>query len=196
MDQPLGRAVGNALELKEALDTIRGQGPPDFRQHCLVIGAQMLMLTGQYHDEAEAIEKLARLVDTGQALAKFRSWISAQGGDLAYVDDPAKLPTATCVQQVTADRSGYVAGLDAREVGLTSMLLGGGRARKNDAIDHAVGVELHKKVADRVEEGQPLLTIHANDPAKVAGARQRLLAAYQWSDDPVEPPPLIRQVVS
>jgi pyrimidine-nucleoside phosphorylase len=195
MNQPLGSAVGNALELREALDTLQGQGPADFREHCLVIGAQMLLLTSRFRDEAEAIERLETILDGGQALEKFRAWISAQGGDKAYVDAPQRLPTATCIQEVSAPRSGYVAGLDAREVGLTAMLLGGGRARKSDAIDHTVGVELCKKVGDQVEAGKPLLTIHANDCAQVAGARQRLLAAYRWSDEPVQPSPLIHQIV-
>lgn len=195
MSQPLGCAVGNTLELQEALDTLQGQGPPDFRQHCLVVAAQMLLLTSQFRDETEATEHLERILDSGQALEKLRAWISAQGGELAYVDDPRKLPESTCVQEVAAQWSGFVAGLDAREVGLTSMLLGGGRARKSDTIDRTVGVELHKKIGDSVQEGQPLLTIHANDCAKVAGARQRLLAAYRWSDEPIKPPPLIHQTV-
>ena len=114
---------------------------------------------------------------------------------MAYLDDPHRFPAANCVQEVAAPCSGYVAALDAREVGLTSMLLGGGRARKSDEIDHTVGVVLHKKIGDSVEEGQPLLTIHATDCAKVAGARQRLLTAYRWSDEPVEPPPLIHHIV-
>ena len=195
MSQPLGCAVGNTLELKEALSTLQGNGPPDFRQNCLVMASQMLLMTGQVREEAEATEQMEQLLESGQALTKFRKWISAQEGEVAYLDDPQRFPTASCVQEVTAPRSGYVAALDAREVGLTSMLLGGGRARKSDEIDHAVGIVLHKKIGDSVEEDQPLLTIHAADCAKVAGARQRLLTAYRWSDEPVEPPPLIHRIV-
>lgn len=196
MNQPLGCAVGNTLEVKEALDTLQARGPADFRQHCLVMASQMLLMTGRVRDEAEATERMEQLLDGGQALAKFRAWISAQGGEVAFLDDPERLPPANCIQDVAAPRSGYVAALDAREVGLASMLLGGGRARKSDEIDHAVGVVLHTKIGSRVEEGYPLLTIHANDCAKVAGARQRLLAAYRWSDEPVEPPPLIQRIIS
>jgi pyrimidine-nucleoside phosphorylase len=196
MNQPLGRAVGNALELREALDTLRGGGPADFRQHCLVIASQMLILSGQAENEEVAAARLEPLLNGGQALAKFREWISAQGGDATYVDDPARLPTAKSIQEVQAPQAGYVAELDAREVGLASMLLGGGRAKKDDRIDHAVGVVLHAKIGDRLEPGQPLLTIHANDGAKLSGARQRLLAAYGWSDQPVSPPPLIHQIIS
>jgi pyrimidine-nucleoside phosphorylase len=196
MDQPLGYAVGNALELREALDTLRARGPADFRQHCLTIAGQMLLLAGLAEDTQEAITHLEAVLDGGQAFSKLEQWIAAQGGDVAYIDDPSRLPTARHIEQVPALRSGYVADLDAREVGLTSMLLGGGRTRKGDQIDHAVGIVLAAKIGDWVQEGQPLLTIHANDEAKLWGARQRLLAAYDWSDEPVAPPPLLHEVVS
>ncbi len=196
MSQPLGQAVGNALELREAIDTLRGQGPADFRHHCLALASQMLLVAGQVESAATAEEELAGLLDTREALSTFREWIAAQGGDLEYVDDPSRLPTAKISREVPAPRTGYVAALDAREVGLTSMLLGGGRAKKGDNIEHAVGVVLHAKIGDRVEKGQPLLTLHANDEGKLAGAQQRLLAAYEWSDEPVEAPPLIHRVVT
>ena len=140
--------------------------------------------------------RLVDLLGNGEALRKFRDWIAAQGGDLSYVDDATKLPQANLVQEVPAPHTGYVAGLDARAVGLTSMLLGGGRAAKGDKIDHAVGVVLQVKVGDRVEQGQPLMIIHANDSAKLSGARNNLLAAIEWSDEPVSPPDLIHQIVS
>ncbi|MEJ2734165.1 MAG: pyrimidine-nucleoside phosphorylase [Anaerolineae bacterium] len=195
MNQPLGMAVGNAVELLEALDTLTGQGPADFHQHCLTIASQMLLLTGQAQTDSEATAHLQRLINGGQALSKFREWIAAQGGDASYVDEPARLPIATFVRELPAPRSGYIAGLNAREVGLTSMLLGGGRTRKGDRIDHAVGVVLQSKIGDYVEEDQPLLSIHANDEAKLPGARQRLLAAYEWSDEPLSPPPLHHEIV-
>ena len=195
MNQPLGNAVGNALELREALDTLNGQGPTDFRTHCLTIAAQMLLLAGRAQDETEAVTESERLLDGGQALAKFREWIEAQGGDISYVDDPSRLPSARYVREVLAPRSGYIAGLNARDVGLTSMLLGGGRAKKEDQVDHAVGIVLQAKIGHHVLEGQPLLTIHASDEAKLAGARQRLLSAYEWSDDLVIPPELHHQIV-
>jgi pyrimidine-nucleoside phosphorylase len=195
MSQPLGWAVGNALELKEALDTLHGHGPADFRKHCLTVAGQMLRLTGHAQDETDAKTQLLELLDSQQALAKFREWIAAQHGDLRSVDDPELLPAARFQREIPAPRSGFVAGLNAREVGLTSMLLGGGRAKKGDAVDHAVGIVLQAKIGDRVVEGQPLLTIHANDEAKLAGARQRLLSAYEWSDDEVIPPPLLHQTV-
>jgi pyrimidine-nucleoside phosphorylase len=195
MNQPLGHAVGNSIELVEALDTLRGHGPDDFRQHCLTVASQMVMLAGLAEAQPQAVKLLEAHLDGGQALSKFKQWIAAQGGDTAHVDDPSLLPTARHIEQVPAQRSGYVAGLDAREVGLTSMLLGGGRSKKGDQIDHAVGIVLHAKVGDWVQEGQPLLTIHANDEAKLWGARQRLLAAFDWSDAPVTPPPLLHEVI-
>ena len=116
-------------------------------------------------------------------------------GEIAYVDDPSLLPPARLVRDVEAPRSGYIGSLDAREIGLTAMLLGGGRAKKNDTIDHAVGIVLQAKIGDHVEKGQPLFTIHANDEARLPGARQRMLAAYGWSEDPVDSPPLIERII-
>jgi len=195
MSQPLGCAVGNALELVEAIDTLHGRGPEDFRRHCLALTGQMLMLSGQTGDEAEALTRLERLLDGGQALAKFRAWVAAQGGDLSVIDDPASLPRAQFVYELAASRSGYIAALDPREIGLASMLLGGGRSKKGDQIDYTVGIVLQAKIGDYVHNGQPLLTIHANDEGKLASVQQRLLAAYEWSDQPVSPPPLIYQVL-
>ena len=195
MNQPLGRAIGNALELEEALETLQGRGPVDFREHCLTVASQMLQLTGQAQDEAETRSQLIDLIKSRQAFAKFREWIAAQQGDLQIVDDPGLLPMARFQRVIPAPRTGYVAGINAREVGLTSMLLGGGRAKKGDQIDHAVGIILHAKSGERIAEGQPLLTIHANDEGKLAGARQRLLAAFEWSDREITPPPLLHKTI-
>ncbi len=196
MNQPLGRAVGNALELKEALATLHGRGPADFRKHCLTVAGQMLELAGQPQGEDGAIAQLENLINNRQALDKFREWIAAQQGALAPVDDPELLPAARFQRVIPAPRTGFVASINAREVGLTSMLLGGGRAKKGDAIDHGVGIVLQAKVGDHVVQGQPLLTIHANDEARLPGARQRLLSAYEWSDEEVSPLPLLHQTVS
>lgn len=196
MNQPLGNAIGNALELKEALDTLHGRGPSDFLAHCLTVASQMLQLAGQAMDEADARAQLENLIRNQQALQKFREWIAAQHGALAPVDDPELLPVARFKREIPAPLTGFIAGLDAREVGLTSMLLGGGRAKKGDSIDHGVGIVLQAKIGDRVVEGQPLLTIHANDEAKLAGARQRLLSAYEWSDDETSPLPLLHLIVN
>jgi len=196
MNQPLGRAVGNALELKEAIETLHGRGPTDFTEHCLVIASQMLLLAECASDAQEARKLLLDELDSGRAWQKFRQWIAAQGGDVSYVDDPSLLPRATFVEPLPSPRSGYVAGLNAMEVGLTAALLGGGRTRKGEPIDHAVGVVLAKKIGDYVNENEPLLAIHANDERKLVEARQRLLGAYSWSDEPVERPPLIHKIIN
>jgi len=196
MNQPLGRAVGNALELKEAIATLHGHGPTDFLEHCLVIANQMLLLADRAPDAQQAREMLLHELDSGRAWRKFRDWIAGQGGDTAYVDDPSLLPQATIIKPLPSPCSGYVAGLDAMEVGLTAALLGGGRTRKGDPIDHAVGVVLAKKIGDYVKKNEPLLTIHANDEQKLADARRRLLDAYSWSDEPVERPPLVHEVIT
>jgi pyrimidine-nucleoside phosphorylase len=195
MNQPLGRAVGNALELKEALDTLHGHGPHEFLEHCLNVAGQMLILGGKAQDAEEARAILLEALHSGQALAKFRKWIAAQGGDLTVVDDPTRLPQAAIIQDVPAPRTGYVAGIDAKEAGLTAMLLGAGRAKKGDPVDHAVGMVLHAKIGDDVKRGDPLLTLHANDSQKLAQAQEKLLAAYTWSEDPVQAPPLLYEII-
>ena len=196
MNQPLGRAVGNALELKEAMDTLHGHGPTDFLEHCLTIASQMLILADRAPDAQGAREILLHELDSEQAWRKFRAWIVGQGGDEAFINDPALLPQATLIEDLPSSRSGYVAGLDAMEVGLTVALLGGGRVHKGDPIDHAVGVVLAKKIGDYVKNGEPLLTVHANDEQKLANARRRLLDAYSWSDEPVERPPLVHEIIT
>jgi pyrimidine-nucleoside phosphorylase len=195
MNQPLGCAVGNALEVKEAIDTLRGGGPADLRAHCLVASAHMLRLGNQV-ESLETGEKLAaQLLDSGRAWEKFRELVRAQGGDLAVIDHPDLLPQARLVQDIPAPRSGAIAGLDAAEIGLTSVDLGAGRARKGDPIDHAVGLLAPRKVGDQVTAGEALFTIHANDEEKLESARQRLLAAVEWSDSAVAPLPLFYGVV-
>ena len=189
MNQPLGYAVGNALEVREAIDALQGQGPPDFVEHCMAVGAQMLVLGGQAADTEEARQALQEILESRRAWNKFREWIGAQGGDLSLVDAPARLPRARLIKTVTAPRGGYVAGVDAMEIGLTAVSLGAGRAKKGDAIDPAVGIVLAAKVGDAVEKGASLFTLHANDEAKLAEAERRVLAAFTWQDQPVEPPP-------
>jgi len=136
------------------------------------------------------------LLAHGQALAKFQEWVAAQGGLPEVADDPGLLPQARLIEKIPAPRSGYVATIDAMGIGLRAMQLGAGRAKKGDAIDPAVGIVLRAKVGDWVEKGQPLLTIHANDEARLAAVQEGLTDAYAWSDEPVEPPPLTHRVVS
>ncbi|MEW6287488.1 MAG: thymidine phosphorylase [Chloroflexota bacterium] len=190
MNQPLGCAVGNALEVIEAIETLKGGGPDDFREHCLHIAAHMLVL-GKRAKTLEDARKMAEAaIASGAALEKLRVLVEAQGGDVSYVDDIGKFPRAKFVETVKAPRSGFVSQVHARAVGEAAVALGAGRTKKSDPIDHAVGFVIHKKVGDRVEAGEPLFTVHANDAAKLAEARQAVLNAYIFSDVKVEPLPL------
>ena len=190
MNQPLGSAVGNALELKEAIATLSGGGPEDFRQHCLVVAGHMLALAGKAPD-AQAGQALAeKALANGSAYETFRRLVLAQGGDVRCVDDPELLPQAALVVQISAPQSGWLSNLNARTVGETVVDLGGGRLRKEDKIDYAVGVEVHHKVGDYVEAGKPLFTLHAQDKHSLVVAKASMLTAYTWSDTPVPPLPL------
>ena len=190
MNQPLGSAVGNALELKEAIATLSGGGPEDFRQHCLVVAGHMLALAGKAPD-AQAGQALAeKALANGSAYETFRRLVLAQGGDVRCVDDPELLPQAALVVQISAPQSGWLSNLNARTVGETVVDLGGGRLRKEDKIDYAVGVEVHHKVGDYVEAGKPLFTLHAQDKHSLVIAKASMLTAYTWSETPVPPLPL------
>ncbi len=189
MNQPLGQAVGNILEVREALDTLRGGGPEDFREHCLHVGAHMLVL-GQVAPNLESGRGLAeRVLADGAALAKFRTLIAAQGGDVSYLDDPQKFQKAKFIEPLIAARSGFLAQVNAQVIGEESVTLGAGRAKKNDPVDHTVGILAHRRVGDRVERGETLAVIHANDAATLAAVRERLREAFAWSESPVPPLP-------
>ena len=197
MHQPLGRAVGNALELVEAIETLQGAGPADFRALVTILAGHLLHLGERAAEPAAGQRLAAEALDNGTAYAKFREFVAAQGGDVSCVDDTGRLPRARHMRTVTAPRSGYVREINAMQIGLTSAELGAGRAKKGDPIDHAVGLVLHAKVGDRVETGAPLFTIHANrDNETTAAALQRASRAYGWSDEPVDPPPLIHETIA
>jgi pyrimidine-nucleoside phosphorylase len=195
MNQPLGHAVGNALEVREAIETLHSAGPADFREHCLTVAGMMLLLADKAADLDEARRMLRDTLDSGAAWRTCLEWITAQGGERAVLENPDTLPGAVLVEELASPRAGFMAEIDAREVGLAAVLLGGGRAKKGDPIDYGVGVVLHKKVGDRVEKGEALLTIHANAEDRLAEARERLLSAMAWSDAPVTPPPHILKVI-
>ncbi len=190
MNQPLGQAVGNGLEVVEALDTLQGGGPDDFREHSLTVAAHLLVLAGRSQSVEAAKSMAADSLDDGRAFDKFKQLVQAQGGDVSAVEDAARLPTAEVQQTVDAPGSGYLRRIDAREVGLTVVELGGGRQKKGEPIDHAVGVLIHRSVGEQVEKGDPLFTIHANDGSRMESARERLLAAHDIVEEPVEPLPL------
>jgi pyrimidine-nucleoside phosphorylase len=190
MNQPLGNAVGNSLEVIEAIETLKGAGPEDFREHCLHVSAHMLVLGKRARDLAEGRAMAEESIADGSALEKFRILVQAQGGDVSYVDDPSKFPGAEYVEVVESPRNGYLAQIQARSVGEAAVTLGAGRAKKSDSVDHAVGLIIHHKVGDKIEKGKPLFTIHANDETKLAQAREAVLAAHSFRDDKVAPLPL------
>ena len=195
MNQPLGRTAGNVLEVREAIETLHGAGPADFREHCLTIATHMLTLGGVAADEQDARQKALAVLDGGQAWERFRTLVGTQGGDVTFIDQPELLANAPLVETSPAPQSGYLAGIHAREVGETVVGLGGGRAKKTDTIDHSVGVEVLHKVGDLLEVGEPLFTIHANSAEKLDQARERILSAHSWSDEAVEPLPLFHGII-
>ncbi|OCG21958.1 MULTISPECIES: pyrimidine-nucleoside phosphorylase [unclassified Gilliamella] len=162
MSQPLGFAIGNALEIKEAIDTLRGHGPTDLTELVLTLGSQMVVLANKAKTLEEARAKLQEVIKNGKAIEKFKTLIEAQGGDSSMVDHPEKLASAPYQIALPALKSGYVSKIIADQIGIAAMQLGAGRATKEDIIDPAVGIILHKKVGDKVAEGEALLTIHAN----------------------------------
>ena len=190
MNQPLGNAVGNSLEVIEAIETLRGAGPKDFREHCLHISAHMLVLGKRAGDLADGRALAEKSIADGSAFEKLRTLVQAQGGDVSYVDDPSKFPRAQFTEVVESPRNGYLAQIQARSVGEAAVTLGAGRAKKSDSIDHAVGFIIHHKVGDMVEKGEPLFTIHANDESKLADAREAVLAAHSFSTAEIAPLPL------
>lgn len=162
MSQPLGFAIGNALEVKEAIDTLKGEGPEDLTELVLVLGSQMVVLAKKANTLEEAREMLIEVMKNGKATAKFKEFLSNQGGDSSIVDNPEKMPQAKYVIDVPAKTSGVISNIVADEIGIAAMLLGAGRATKEDEIDLAVGLMLRKKVGDAVKEGEPFATIYAN----------------------------------
>jgi pyrimidine-nucleoside phosphorylase len=195
MNQPLGVAVGNALEMKEAIKTLQGEGPADFNEHCLEVASQMLVLGKQAETKREARELVQEALESGTALDFLRKLIAAQGGDVSYIDDPDKLPTAPLQAVLEASDSGYIAQVHARKVGETALILGAGREKKGDSIDMAVGVSVLVNVGDKVEKGQPLFVIHARDEAAQHEAENKLLEAVKIQSEKVAPLPLFYGLV-
>jgi pyrimidine-nucleoside phosphorylase len=190
MNQPLGWAVGNALELREAINTLHEGGPADFREHCMIIASEMLLLGGRAPDTNAALTLALETLSSGAAWRKFTELVRAQGGDVSCIEEPKRLPQARLVKPVPAPRSGYLSSLNAAEVGMAVVELGGGRKQKSDPIDHSVGIIVHYKVGDLVQKDTPLFTIHANDRAAMEAAHQRVLAAHTISDMHVQRLPL------
>jgi len=196
MSQPLGYRVGNALEVREAIETLQGRGPQDLETLCCELGAELLLFAGKATDRAGAVSSLRRLLHDDRALHKFQEMVQNQGGNPAVVDDPSLLPTAEKAIRLEAPHSGTVARVDALPVGRAANLLGAGRFVKEDRIDKAVGVELVRKVGDRVTRGEPLAFLHANDETNLPQAMALVEDAYTVGDGPVTPPVLIVERVA
>lgn len=195
MDQPLGYAVGNALEVKEAIDTLNGNGPEDFVELCMTLGSYMLVAGGRAATREEAENVLTTVIENGSALDKLAEFIEAQGGDKELVYHPERLPQASIVQEIESPADGYIQKIVCDEIGICSLILGGGRETKESEIDLSVGLVLHKKVGDAVRKGDSLATIYANDQAKLDAAKERFLQAYTIDRNPVEKKPLIKGIV-
>jgi pyrimidine-nucleoside phosphorylase len=197
MDQPLGYAIGNALEVMEAIDTLKGKGPDDLTELCLTLGAHMIVLGGKTADIAEAKQILKQKLENGEALAKFAELISAQGGDPAVLEQTELLPQAALTVEVTAEEGGYVGSIQAEQLGLAAMLLGAGRATKEAQIDYAVGLVLRKKVGDAVAAGESLATLHvSSNNATVQEVAERVRQAYGIVSSVPAPKPLLLSIVT
>lgn len=194
MSQPLGFAIGNALEVKEAIETLQGKGPKDLTELVLTLGSQMVILAGKAKNSEEAKEMLLDAIHSGKALAKFKEFLANQGGDASIVDDLTKLPQAKYKIELPAKQSGYISRMVADEIGVASMILGAGRATKEDVIDLAVGLVLHKKVGDKVEEGESILTIYSNRE-NVEDVKQKLYDNI-FIADTATAPTLIHTVIT
>jgi len=194
MSQPLGFAIGNALEVKEAIETLQGKGPKDLTELVLTLGSQMVILAGKAKTSEEAKEMLLDAIHSGKALAKFKEFLANQGGDASIVDDLTKLPQAKYKIELPAKQSGYISRMVADEIGVASMILGAGRATKEDVIDLAVGLILHKKVGDKVEEGESILTIYSNRE-NVEDVKQKLYDNI-FIADTATAPTLIHTVIT
>lgn len=196
MDEPLGYAVGNALEVKEAIDTLRGEGPKDLTELCLTLGSQMLLAGGFVGDEQAARARLMQTLKDGSALAKFAEFVTAQGGDASLVEHPWDLPKASLIEELSAPCDGYLTGIACDEIGRCSLLLGGGRERKEDVIDLAVGVVLAKKKGDVIRRGERLATIYANDEKKLAAAKNQFYHAITIEEVPPKKEPFIKGIIA
>jgi pyrimidine-nucleoside phosphorylase len=195
MNQPLGQAVGNSLEVREAIHTLRGKGPQDFQEHCLFVAAHMLVLGGIAEDETAGRQRIQEVIHNGKAWEKFVTLVQTQGGDVKYVQNPELLPEADLIETVKSPTSGYLKEIHARIVGETAVLLGAGREKKGEPVDHAVGIEILHNVGDQVSEGEALFVLHANDKSKLTAAREQLLNAHSFSDEPVDRLPLFYGVI-
>ena len=195
MDQPLGEAVGNILEVKEAIATLKGNGPKDFETLCLTLGSLMLVAGRAAENEEQAEKMLREVIENGKALEKLAQFIQSQGGDASYVYEPEKFDQASIIEDVIASESGYICTINCEEIGNCSLVLGGGRETKESDIDLAVGLILKKKKGDYVKKGDVLAQIYGNDRVKTDSAKERFLKAFTFSDKEPEQTAFIKGIV-
>ena len=196
MDQPLGYAIGNALEVKEAIDTLKGEGPKDLTELCLTLGAHMLVLGEKAVDEQDARKILMDIIKSGKGLQKLRQLVVAQGGNPAYVDDPSLFPLPAIVEEIISNEEGYVKGIKADDIGRAALVLGAGRETKESIIDLAVGIVLHKKIGDFISKGESIATIYANDADKQKISTKMILDAYEIVEEKIVAKQLIKGIVT
>jgi len=195
MEQPLGYAIGNALEVREAVETLQGRGPADLLELAFILGSQLLIMAGRAEDEAAARTQLRAVLDSGAAFAKYKAFVANQGGDTRVLDRPELLPQAHFIEELAAPHSGYLKTMDAEQIGIAAHSLGAGRKTKTEPIDPAVGLVLYRKVGDRVQAGEALLQIHAPNREAAELVKADLLTAYTFSQETVKPPALIDRII-
>jgi len=195
MDQPLGNMIGNALEVIEVIDVLKGGGPEDLKELCFELAGWMLHLGGAAKSVDAGKKRSSEIIASGRALETFRRMIELQGGDARVVDDAGRLPLARETMQVAAAKAGYISSMQCEQMGTACVILGGGRERKEDSVDPAVGIVLHKKVGDRVNVGEPIATIHYNDESRGERARQLISESCQIGDVAPQRRPLIHKVI-
>ncbi|MGD0212363.1 MAG: thymidine phosphorylase [Terriglobales bacterium] len=195
MNQPLGRMVGNALEVQECIEVLHGGGPADLRELCLELAAWMFHLGGASNTVAQGKQLAEQIIASGQAFERFRHMVELQGGDISVIDDPTRLPAADHRVEVPSPKSGYVTAIACEQVGTACVMLGGGRERKEDSVDPAVGIEIHKKLGDKVSLGEPLCTIHCHSDRQAARAKALLEESYQIAAAPAHKTSLIHRAI-
>ena len=196
MDQPLGKAIGNALEVEEAIETLKGNGPKDLLELCMTLGSEMVVLAEKAKDKNEARQMLMETIESGKALNKLKEFVAAQGGDISPIDDTSLFPHAKYVIPVESDRDGVVCKIHSQNIGIIAMELGAGRATKESTIDLAVGLVLNKKRGEKVSKGDVIAYIHANDMEKAEKAKAKILESYVIEKDYEDNIPLIYEVVT
>lgn len=196
MNQPLGKAIGNALEVIEAINTLKGEGPEELLEICLQLGSYMLFAAKSVSTPEEGRLKLLETVKSGEAFNKFKQFVVAQGGDADFVDDLSKLPQASIIEPIYLNQAGYINNIATEEIGLATMMLGGGRETKDSVIDLAVGYVIEKRIGDYVGKGDILATIYGNDRQKIELSKKRFINAFDLSVEPVESVKFIKGIVS